>query len=97
MSAYLLIDLDIVDLDGFMEYANRIPALIEKHSGKYVVQGVEPTVVQSNNFVSQRNVVLHFPSRLLAEAFLKERSQSDLHDIWARTTSSRILLVDGVG
>ena len=42
MKAYLILDLSIENLDGFMEYANKIPQHIEKHQGKYIVQGVAP-------------------------------------------------------
>jgi uncharacterized protein (DUF1330 family) len=62
-----------------MEYVRRIPALIEKHSGQYLVQGVEPTIVEG----------------AVAESFLEERQASDLHGVWSRTTTSRIPLVDG--
>ncbi len=95
MSAYLIIDLNITDLDHFMEYAGRIPELIEKHSGKYIVQGVEPTVIEGANNNIERSVVLEFPSSALAESFLEERSRSDLHGIWQQSTNSRILLVEG--
>tara|TARA_R110002072_G_scaffold36301_3_gene107003 strand:- start:35905 stop:36195 length:291 start_codon:yes stop_codon:yes gene_type:complete len=94
MKAYLIIDLKVVDLDGFMEYVGRIPALIEKYQGQYLVQGVEPEFIEGEGDL-ERSVVLEFPSRTLAREFLEARSQSDLHDIWSRTTASRILLVDG--
>ena len=95
MKAFLQIDLDIVDLPGFMEYADQIPELIQKHGGRYIVQGVEPTVVQGENGIPQRSVVLEFPDKPAVESFLAERASSDLHDIWGRTTRSRILLLEG--
>jgi len=95
MKAYLVIDVNITDLEGFMEYVRRIPALIQKYSGRYLVQGVEPTVVESRGDKPQRTVVLEFPTRDSAVSFLAERDASDLHELWTRTTSSRILLVDG--
>lgn len=78
-----------------MEYVKRIPALIEKYSGKYIVQGVEPIIVQSADNNPQRTVVLEFPTMDIAKAFLAERETTDLHEIWGRTTNSRILLVEG--
>jgi len=96
MKAYLLIDLNVTDLEGFMVYAGRIPEMIQKHHGRYLVQGVAPTVIeQTDSEEYERSVVLEFPDRTSAQGFLEERSHSDLHDIWARTTKSRILLVDG--
>lgn len=95
MNTYLIISLDVIDAGGFQEYARRIPDLIQKYSGRYLVQGVEPTLVDGSGPEFQRSVVLEFPSRELAKSFLEERNSSDLHEIWARTTHSRILLVDG--
>lgn len=92
--AYLIIDLNIVDLEGFMEYVRRIPDLIRKYQGQYLVEGVGPTFIQGDDN-GQRSVILEFPSRVLAAAFLEERSQSDLHEVWLQTTKSRILLVNG--
>ncbi len=96
MAAFLIIDLDISDIQGFMEYVRYIPELIEKHSGRYLVEGVEPEIIEGESSPG-RIVVLEFPSREHAEKFLAERASSDLHDIWLKTTEARILLVDGVG
>ena len=95
MKAYLQIDLAITNLEGFMAYVERIPALIEKHQGRYLVQGVVPVTVQSETETPERSVLLEFPSRAAAESFLNERASTDLHDIWAQTTRSRILLLEG--
>ena len=46
MNAYLVIDVNITDVDEFMKYVQRIPALIEKHSGRYIVQGEKPEVIE---------------------------------------------------
>ena len=88
------IDLKVID-PGFMEYARRIPELIEKHGGRYLVQGVEPTAVQCSGDAPEHSVILEFPSEVAAKAFLTEREASDLHQIWQETTQSRILLLAG--
>ena len=95
MKAYLQIDLDIIDLAAFMEYIERIPTLIKKYSGRYLVQGVKPILIQGEVTDPQRSVLLEFPSKEKAEAFLNERAETDLHEIWEQSTHSRILLLDG--
>ena len=95
MNAYLVIDVNITDVDEFMKYVQRIPALIEKHSGRYIVQGEKPEVIEGETEIPQHTVVLEFPSREQVKSFLSERENSDLHGIWAKSTNSRILLVDG--
>jgi len=95
VKAYLIIDVNILDRKGFMTYVEKIPELIKKYSGRYLVQGVEPDVVQGADDGPQRVVIIEFPSKGDAESFLSERRNSDLHQIWSDTTDSRILLVDG--
>ena len=40
MNAYLILDLTIHDIPGFMEYVQRIPDHIQKHQGRNFVEGV---------------------------------------------------------
>jgi hypothetical protein len=42
MKAYLVLDFAIRDFGSFREYIERVPAFIEKHGGRYIVQGAEP-------------------------------------------------------
>ncbi|MFM9845984.1 MAG: DUF1330 domain-containing protein [Hyphomicrobiaceae bacterium] len=39
MTAYLLVDLDIHDQEGFQAYRSRVPEFIAKHGGEYLVRG----------------------------------------------------------
>jgi uncharacterized protein (DUF1330 family) len=95
MNAYLIVDINITDVDEFMTYVQRIPELIEKHSGRYIVQGEKPEIIEGQAGNPQHTVILEFPSRNQAQSFLSERKKSDLYDIWAKSTNSRILLVEG--
>ena len=95
MHGYILVDVNIKDMKGFMEYASRIPDLIEKHGGRYIVKGVEPYVVRDGSDVPQYVVVIEFPSADAADAFIDERSKSELIEIFNRSTSGRILRVEG--
>lgn len=89
------IDLNIRDFEQSMVDTDRVPELISKHGGRYLVQGLEPVVVEAEGHFPERSVILEFPSQSTADAFLKERSASDLHDIWAQSTSARILMLSG--
>jgi len=95
MKAYPVIDLLIQDLDGCLSYVNRIPSLIERDVGQYLVEGVVPKVVEGKVDEGHRLVLLEFRSIELAESFLSERAASGLLRVWADTTQSRILLAEG--
>ncbi|MFT7218470.1 MAG: hypothetical protein ACI8Z1_000079 [Candidatus Azotimanducaceae bacterium] len=95
MKAYLIIDFLIRDLGGLMSCVNRIAALIKRHGGQYLVEGVVPKVVERKVDEGQRSVLLGFSSIELAESFLCEHASLYLHTLWAGTTQNRISLVQG--
>ena len=94
MKAYLVLDLSISDFAGFKRYIVEIPAHILKHAGKYIVQGAPPTPVEGD-WTPERMVIIEFASRQNAEAFLSDPDIQDLFKVRHKTTSSRLVLVDG--
>ena len=45
MSAYLIVELGVHDAAGFEEYRLRVPELIRKHGGEYIVRGGATEVI----------------------------------------------------
>lgn len=93
MKAYLVLDLAIRDMAGFAPYIAAIPAVLAKHGGQYLVQGTVPTVVEGD-WAPERLVVIEFPSREDAQAFLSDPEAQPLFAIRHRTTISKLVLVD---
>src|SRR3954447_7608593 len=91
MKAYLVLDLSVHDFDRFRKYIAEIPAFIAKHSGKYLVRGVEPTPVEGD-WKPERMVIIEFPERESAHAFLRDPQVQDLFKLRHDTTSSRLVL-----
>jgi uncharacterized protein (DUF1330 family) len=94
MKAYLVLDLAIHDFPRFRAYIDAIPACIAKHAGRYIVQGAAPTPVEGD-WRPQRMVIIEFPARANAEAFLSDSDGQHLFRIRHETTTSRLVLVDG--
>lgn len=94
MNAYLVLDLSITDMNRFSVYIKKIPMFIEKHSGRYIVQGEAPEVMEGN-WKPERLVIIEFPSRQHAKDFLAEPEAKSLFAIRHKTTDSKLLLVDG--
>jgi uncharacterized protein (DUF1330 family) len=93
VKAYLVLDFAVHDLRGFLTYAAEIPAFITRHGGRYLVQGAKPTVVEGD-WAPQRLVILEFPARENAEAFLADPEVQPLFALRQRTTVSKLVLVD---
>ncbi|MBR1121962.1 DUF1330 domain-containing protein [Bradyrhizobium lablabi] len=94
MKAYLVLDLSVNDFAGFRKYIAEIPAFIAKHSGKYIVQGVQPTAIEGD-WKPERMVIIEFPERENAEAFLSDPETQDLFRVRHATTTSKLVLADG--
>ena len=83
MNAYLILDFTIHDFKMFKEYIRKIPSFIEK-----------PTVMEGD-WNPERVVVIEFPSRENAKEFLKDPDAQSLFSIRHKTTTSKLILVDG--
>jgi uncharacterized protein (DUF1330 family) len=94
MKAYLVLDLSVNDFGGFRKYIAEIPAFIAKHAGKYIVQGVVPTIIEGD-WKPERMVIIEFPDRARVEAFLGDPEIQDLFKVRHDTTTSKLVLVDG--
>jgi uncharacterized protein (DUF1330 family) len=94
MKAYLVLDFSVNDLGGFKTYIGEIPAFIARHSGKYIVRGVVPTTIEGD-WKPERMVILEFPERENAEAFLSDPEVKDLFKVRHTTTTSKLVLVEG--
>ena len=94
MTAYLVLDFAVRDLRGFLPYVEAIPAFIEKHGGRYIVRGEPPTVMEGD-WAPDRLVILEFPARENAQAFLADPEAQALFAVRHTTTTSKLVLVDG--
>src|SRR3981081_1215652 len=94
MKAYLVLDLSVNDFGGFRKYIAEIPAFIAKHSGKYIVQGVQPTIIEGD-WKPERIVIIEFPERKKAKSFLGDPQIQDLFKLRHATTTSKLVLADG--
>ena len=94
MKAYLVLGFSVNDPAGFMKYVAEIPAFIAKHAGRYIVRGTEPTTIEGD-WKPDRLVILEFPERANAEAFLNDPEIQALFKVRHATTTSKLVLVDG--
>jgi uncharacterized protein (DUF1330 family) len=94
MKAYLVLDFSVNDFAGFRKYIAEIPAFIARHSGKYIVRGVQPTPIEGD-WTPERMVIIEFPEREKAEAFLSDPQILDLFKVRHDTTTSKLVLADG--
>ena len=94
MKCYLVLDLKIINLEEFMTYVKNMPAYLQKHGGRYIVEGVEPRLLEGD-WLPDRLVILEFPSRDAAESFHSDPDIQPLFDVRRNSTVSKLILAEG--
>ena len=95
MTAYLIATVDVHDGPAYEEYLEKVPPMLAKHCGEFIVRGGAVDVVEGS-WPSGLVVVLEFPDYASAQALLSDPDYQTIATIRHRTTSSHIWLVDGV-
>ena len=95
MPAYLIVDVAVNDPAGYEQYRAQVPALIRKHGGEYLVRGGALEVIEGS-WKPRRLVVLRFPDRAAAQAFMNDPEYRPLKELRHRAARTDLVLVDGV-
>ena len=94
MNGYLVLDLSIKNIKSFLEYIDKIPEFIKKHGGRYIVQGVEPEIIEGD-WYPDRVVIIEFPSKEKAKEFLEDPEAQSLFAIRHNSTTCKLILAEG--
>ncbi|MDA1302457.1 MAG: DUF1330 domain-containing protein [Proteobacteria bacterium] len=94
MSAYLIVDIDVHDHDAYETYRSKVPGIIDRFGGEYIVRGGAPENTEGD-WSSERIVVLRFPDRKAARQSLASEDYAPIKAIRHASATSRGLLVDG--
>lgn len=95
MTAYLIVDLDIHDQDGFQVYRNQVPPFVAKHGGEYIVRGGEFEVIEGD-WKPNRIVLFKFPNRQAIRNFFADPGYQEIAKIRFRTSKTIAVAVDAL-
>ena len=94
MSAYVIVDLEIVDPVGYEEYKKLASATVEKYDGKYIVRG-GPVEMLEGDWNPKRIVILQFESMQRAKEWLHCEEYREPRKMRHRTAKTNMILVEG--
>ena len=95
MTAYMIVDVDVIDPEGYAKYKLKVPALIAKHGGEYLVRGGDFEVLEGD-WQPNRLVLFSFPSRHAIHDFINDPAYAELKALRQSTASSSLVAVDGM-
>ncbi|PYJ25510.1 MAG: DUF1330 domain-containing protein [Verrucomicrobia bacterium] len=94
MSAYVIVEIDIIDSVGYDEYKKLAGATVEKYGGKYIVRGGRAETLEGD-WNPKRIVVLEFESMQRAKDWLNCDDYREPRKMRHRTAKTNMIVVEG--
>jgi uncharacterized protein (DUF1330 family) len=94
MSAYVIVNIEVLDAARYEEYKAKVPALIRKHGGEYLVRGGKHVVLEGE-WKPERLVILRFPDMASAQAMLDDPEYQPLLALRQRVAKTDMVAVEG--
>ena len=94
MSAYMIVNIDVKDSTAYEEYKVRVPALIQKHGGEYLVRGGK-FVVAEGDWKPSRLVISRFLDITSAQTLYNDPQYQPLKALRQRACKTDIVAVEG--
>lgn len=95
MSAYVIVNIDVKDPAAYEEYKAKVPPLIRKHGGEYLVRGGKLFVAEGD-WKPGRLVLFRFPDVASVQALLDDPEYQPLKALRHRVAKTDMVIVEGL-
>lgn len=96
MSAFVIVDIKVRNPTEYSRYIELITPSVAQYQGRYLVRGGKPQTLDGD-WVSERIVIMEYPSREKAQAWLTDPTLVDIHNMRRENSyQCDMLLCDGV-
>ena len=95
MPAYMVVQATVTKPEQFAEYAQRMPALVEKHGGRYRVRGGEVEILEGE-WGYQALIISEWSSMDAVRTFWHSDEYAELKKTREGALDVTVLLADGL-
>lgn len=95
MSAYVIVDIDVIDAEAYKEYVKLAPATVSLYGGRYLVRGGNNETLEGD-WHAKRLVILGFESIDKAKAWLNSPEYAPVRTLRHRYAKTNMVVVEGV-
>jgi uncharacterized protein (DUF1330 family) len=94
MPVYLIVEIAVKDRDLYSQYVEKVPALIEKHGGRYLARGekVKPLMGDWN---PERIILIEFDSIEQIHGCFHSKEYLEIAPLREQSTVSKSIIVEG--
>ena len=94
MSAYVVVQAQVTDLNRFKKYLEESPDVIAKYGGRYIARGGE-TIALEGGDEANRIVIIEFPSLQKARDWYYSEEYQRLKSVRQGAATGSMVLIDG--
>ena len=94
MSAYLVVDTKIHDLETYKEYMKLAKPIAEKYGGIYRARGGMLDIRECELWTPTRIVIIDFPEAINAQKFLDSDEYTPVKSIRLKSASCTLFIID---
>ena len=95
MAAYMIVDNEVTDPEGFREYQKRVGSTLEPYGGTFLVRGGTYEILEGDWHL-HRLILLEFPSVEQARRWYQSDEYAPVKDIRLKTAHTQAILVQGI-
>ena len=95
MTAYVIVDIEVTDPEGYREYVKLAPAAVELYGGKYIARGGHNETLEGE-WQAKRLVILEFPSIEQAKKWLNSNEYAPVRALRHQYASTNMIVVEGL-
>ena len=95
MSAYVIVDIEVVNPEKYQEYIKLAPAGVAACGGKYLARAGRTEVLEGD-WVPKRLVILEFESVEAAKAWLESPAYRPARQMRHRSANTNMVVIAGV-
>jgi len=94
MTAYVIVDIEVLDPAGYEEYKKLAPAAVKLFGGKYLARG-GPNETLEGDWRANRLVILEFPTVEQAKAWLNSPEYAPARALRHKYAKTNMVVVEG--
>jgi uncharacterized protein (DUF1330 family) len=95
MAVYLIIEIQIKNRTLYSQYVEKVPEIIEKYGGRYLVRGGKVTPFLSGNWNPERIILIEFDSAEQIKNCFQSPEYLELAPLREQSTISKAIIVEG--
>lgn len=95
MTAYAILDVEVIDPEGYKDYLKLAPETVKLHGGKYIVRGGKIETLEGE-WEAKRLVILEFPSVEHAKNWLNSSEYMPARTLRHQYARTNMIVVEGV-